>query len=551
VAVNPYKDSSLPISALVRDQIKTFMLPVSGAVRLYGPEVSVVDTPEFQRLDGIKQLGTSYLVYRGARHTRFEHSLGTLHEAERMLGFIENNPKRGFTIEPQARRLVRLAALLHDLPHVPFGHTLEDELGLLKRHDENGPRLTSLLDESGIGSTLKEALGEGEFALLKAVLLAKTDEQFAALEYPYVADIVGNTLCSDLLDYVRRDLHYCGMPVGIGDYFLSFLTVTGPSDTAERRHQRRLALMLDKKGMPRPDVESEVVKLLEARYELAERVYNHHAKTAASVMLGRAIISAGLARGPDHPDTVDERFVWLSDDVLLQILREPSLVSSLQGWEGLPALRPVDLSQAKKLSQAIQARRLYKIVYLAPADDLRIQIDELFARYRSPEARFDLENRLADLAGIARGQILMHLPRPTMMTKDADVRVITSAGSVMTLGEWDKLHNRRIAPLNDAHRRLWRLVVYLDPEIAADSTIFNRVRDLCEDMFVARSRVSSVKIRAFVEGIFRENMGEREWTHEDREALVGMAAHETASTYNELIDLIEEKITLFRQREQT
>ena len=64
---------------------KVFTLAASGEVRLFGPEVAVVGTPEFQRLAGIKQLGTSHLVFRTAIHTRFEHSLGTLHMADHIL----------------------------------------------------------------------------------------------------------------------------------------------------------------------------------------------------------------------------------------------------------------------------------------------------------------------------------------------------------------------------------------------------------------------------------------------------------------------------------
>jgi HD superfamily phosphohydrolase len=75
------------------DAVKTFTIPVSGAVRLYGPEIDVVNSREFQRLAGIRQLGTANLVYRGANHTRYEHSLGTLHRAEQLLQATATNPR--------------------------------------------------------------------------------------------------------------------------------------------------------------------------------------------------------------------------------------------------------------------------------------------------------------------------------------------------------------------------------------------------------------------------------------------------------------------------
>jgi len=106
---------------------KTFTLPVSGSVVLWGPEIDVVASREFQRLGGIRQLGTSYVVFRGAVHTRFEHSIGSLHEAERMVYSINSNPYGVTTVDGTGRRLARLGSLLHDITHVPLGHTLEDE----------------------------------------------------------------------------------------------------------------------------------------------------------------------------------------------------------------------------------------------------------------------------------------------------------------------------------------------------------------------------------------------------------------------------------------
>jgi hypothetical protein len=123
--------------------------------------------------------------------------------------------------------------LLHDLPHVPFGHTLEDEFGLLVRHDENFPRLDALLKNSRIGALLAEHLDAEEYEQLLFVLdaVAPADEAEKRLskeerlverlgEYAYVADIVANTVCADVLDYIVRDLSACGMPVSLGTRFL-------------------------------------------------------------------------------------------------------------------------------------------------------------------------------------------------------------------------------------------------------------------------------------------------------------------------------------------
>src|SRR5215216_6722061 len=95
---------------------------VHGDIELGSLEVELIDTPEFQRLRGIKQLGTAYLVFPSAVHTRFEHSLGTSWMAHRLVESI----RRTRSVSLDDELLIRVAALLHDIMHIPFGHTLED-----------------------------------------------------------------------------------------------------------------------------------------------------------------------------------------------------------------------------------------------------------------------------------------------------------------------------------------------------------------------------------------------------------------------------------------
>src|SRR5438093_10954857 len=93
-----------------------------GDIEVSPLDVELIDTPEFQRLRGIKQLGTAYLVFPSAVHTRFEHSLGTSWMAYRMIQAI----RRSHSVSTDEEVLIRVAALLHDIMHIPFGHTLED-----------------------------------------------------------------------------------------------------------------------------------------------------------------------------------------------------------------------------------------------------------------------------------------------------------------------------------------------------------------------------------------------------------------------------------------
>ncbi len=99
--------------------------PLWDNIRLDGPAVALLDMAPMQRLRYIRQLGHAFLVYPGATHTRFEHALGAYHLTRRALAALEERGGVGRVPEDQ-RLAARLAALLHDIGHYPFSHTLEE-----------------------------------------------------------------------------------------------------------------------------------------------------------------------------------------------------------------------------------------------------------------------------------------------------------------------------------------------------------------------------------------------------------------------------------------
>ncbi|HSE26401.1 MAG TPA: HD domain-containing protein, partial [Pyrinomonadaceae bacterium] len=164
--------------------------------QLYGTKVlsplavAVIDSPEFQRLSGLKQLGFADVMYRAARHSRFEHSVGTYFISRTIMRRIVQNHERLNMVHPGEylsasfryvpansnlsknvktfqslwrgmSEVVSTAALLHDVGHVPFGHTLEDEFaGLYERHDSlAGPRFYEMLfnAESDLAAVFSDA----------------------------------------------------------------------------------------------------------------------------------------------------------------------------------------------------------------------------------------------------------------------------------------------------------------------------------------------------------------------------------------------------------
>ncbi len=241
---------------------KTMQIAVSGSVLVTEAEREIIDTPDYQRLRRIRQLGLAYLVYPTALHTRFDHSLGTLHMADRMMSAIRENAK----VSPEERlisdeqvALTRIYALVHDITHIAFGHTIEDELGLFKRHDENLDRTNHFLGASSdIGQIVQKHFGE-EFH--KRLLdIYSWDENPDTRSFPadeaFIHDIVSNTVCADLLDYLQRDNYFCNLGVSLAYHFMKYLYLS-----KDNKDQRRVFVRLwksdDGGGKPRRDILTE------------------------------------------------------------------------------------------------------------------------------------------------------------------------------------------------------------------------------------------------------------------------------------------------------
>ena len=167
------------------------------------------------------------------------HSIGTLHVLQDLVDIVNRNADlypepQMMSVEAYPRLLARLMALLHDVAHIPFGHTLEDEGNLFPPEWDDARRVEHWLGpESEIGKVIVQSCqssgGSKEFGLSLLqdvrVYLATKRRQFSTLEFPFVADLVGNTLCADLLDYLERDMYFCGLREQSGDRFISYVAV--------------------------------------------------------------------------------------------------------------------------------------------------------------------------------------------------------------------------------------------------------------------------------------------------------------------------------------
>ncbi len=293
--------------------------PIHGEVYITELERLVLDSSALQRLRRVRQLATTHLVYPGATHSRFAHSLGALRVAQDLMDVVlshrhGNNPTRDLFDQwdvddadvpfekrvAEATILARLGALLHDLGHVPYGHSVEDDLRVLEAHDKNAARFRRQWRDvfRGVPQPERGILQSGELADALRPLILSKEEQFErpfgewpepARRYPFVGDIVGNTICADLLDYLPRDHANTGLPMQLGRRFLDGFYVTPTGSNQPTQYQQRMVVKIVRAGAERADAVSELFKYLRYRYELSERALVHHAKVAADAMMGKLL----------------------------------------------------------------------------------------------------------------------------------------------------------------------------------------------------------------------------------------------------------------------
>lgn len=525
--------------------------PVHSDIHLNKLEVALVDSRPFQRLRRIRQLGNTHLVYPGAVHTRFSHSLGALRVAQILLETVWAQAgelhgveedlfaewRAGQSTRPdeeeweRATALARLGALLHDLCHVPAGHTVEDELKILEPHDKNKDRFDRLwnqiqedlpkrllqmpgIDEDGCASVGSALLDPDSplYLQLRPLVISKYEGEGALglkdMEYPFCADLVGNTICADLLDYLDRDHLFTGLPESLGRRFVAAFFVT-PSDRGS--FSQRLALNILRGDHERTDVVSELLKALRYRYELSERALVHHAKLSADAMLGESIerwewalwwfaaSQRGLLKGlsvsghsavdavparrmelerkagkasmspnewerselgkieTEIREAMEEEFRQLGDEGLLDFL-------AALPERGNKRLLPHLLRASASLAEDLRDRRLFRVAERVGAGD--VSPDHVFRDYGSPAQRAKLEAEAQHFAGLDRQpRLILWIPPPDMRLKLAEVLVQQKSG-IAPFVTYERSRSRRGSDIYDAHGRLWAAYVFVHRDVS-------------------------------------------------------------------------------------
>lgn len=305
---------------------KSIRDPLYGFVNLSKKETEIIDTFPFRRLQNIKQLSHAYVVYPSAIHTRFEHSLGALHVADRMCQQLE--------LEKNQRELVRLSILLHDIGHGPFSHLFEQVLQKINKDKfEHDDISTWIINENSEISSIVKNYKKPITQILQK------DPKLESSSNSLLSDIVSSGLDADKLDYLRRDSYHIGVAYGQFDLERIVQSI--------RTNSNKTRICIDGKG------KDSVENYRLGRYLMHAQVYEHHTRIAADLMFLKALDLAITEEG-------------ILDKKALTTSKNSSHKRFLKYYLGLDDRAIYDMilekshSEAAKLLTAINQRKLLK-----------------------------------------------------------------------------------------------------------------------------------------------------------------------------------------------
>ena len=325
--------------------------PIHRYIRFSETEREIVDTAIFQRLRGIRQLAGAHLVYPSAQHSRFEHSIGTMHVA----GYAgETLFSKGYFGDEDKIQQLRLAALLHDIGHGPFSHLFEEVL--MEKHNMNHEDMGKQIISR---SEISDILGKHGFSSSDICKLS-----FGQSNIQFFNEIISGALSADMMDYLPRDSLFTGVEYGKIDYhrLISSFEVTTDGHLA-----------INKSAL------YSLESMLISRYEMYKAVYFHKTVRSAEVMLLRSIMLADEQL--NLTDKTLNKYLSLTDEITLERIR----------------LLGNDNKSAVRLAQDYKSRKLLKCVY-----EKFLHSHDKLNRKLHAKALFGLESRISEIAQLKK-----------------------------------------------------------------------------------------------------------------------------------------------------
>ncbi len=445
----------LKFESIIRD-------PVHGDIPLTREELRILDTTEMQRLRNVRQLGATHLIYPGAQHSRFEHSIGTAHLATRLATAVNNvrdNQTDGRLdgFDSHGLRIIRLAALVHDATHLPFGHNIEDQTGLLPRHDTPARFEHMFSAQTELGRALHKTGAREDVLSILAPELAADGGSAPA----FWRSLVSGTIDADMLDYLARDAMFTGLKLEYDSRIFSVFRV-------DRRSQE-LFVDLGRQGYLKEAVLSEIVRCLEARFYFSERVYYHHAKIAAGSLIAKAV-----------------EIVLLEGAVTFEQLQSATDASLFELMAAAEISSPRRRALLDTYLQAWSRRRLPKRAAVYPVyanQEVQQDLIDRFFGAGSAEVRRTTERRMTETLAKRVGHeipIMLYCPAGRMQLKQAKMLVRWPGSSTLSRLSDHSADIPRLADLENSYTRMWKFYVHA---LTDDPAELATASEVCAEFF--------------------------------------------------------------------
>jgi len=382
------------------NMMKVIRDPIHGYIELDEVALTLVDTPVMQRLRRIKQLGLTSLVYPGANHTRFEHSLGTYHLANLLADCMSKESESGKgvdggTDEGAGQTELRVAALLHDIGHGPLSHVTEN---IIREHTGRSHEDVYQILKSNLG----EIFERYSISIPRVAKHIKGETGFGAA--------LNSDIDIDRMDYLVRDAHYTGVPLSV--------------DLVRLIHEMRFLdgkLVIGSGGIRAAE------SLLLSRFLMHPTVYYHHVTRIAESMCVRAVECM-------IEDGFDARMLHKMDD--------QELFMQLESYPGYPT----------EIADSLRDRRLFKRALYEGFD----AVGESVLGHRKNVRR--IEDEIASAAGVDPEYVLVDIPKPPEIVETKANVVIDQR--LKPLHEVSHI----VSALGHAQRDNWRMGVYTPSE---------------------------------------------------------------------------------------
>ncbi len=397
-------DHMSEISKIIHD-------PLHGSIRVDDPFLKILDRHEMQRLRSVKQLGLGNMVFPGANHTRFEHSLGVYHLAGRMADSIG--------LSKEDTMAVKAAGLLHDVCHTPFSHTTEEMVedmtgmdhmemarklikGEIRTYCERDadlfsslPPISEILENNGISSDAVCDIivyPESKEGGLDAFNGDPKRTHFSSKDFAH--QIIHGPVDADQMDYLVRDAHYTGVTHGKIDIDRLIGTM--------RVHNDRV--MIEKGGTAAAE------GLMVARSLMYSSVYYHRTVRIIKMMLTKSIEASSL--------DVSGIYLWNDADLLNYLIKEGRTAS--------------------RIARSVQNRILYKKVITKFSEDTSEDLSSRLSEFTGYKQRKQLEKEIAERAGVEVSDVIVDIPPRTILLSNmnigkTDVSILDPEGKVKTL----------------------------------------------------------------------------------------------------------------------